>query len=307
MTEQLRKNIIQQLWKKYRDTSPDMLRIEAALRQKGINHLVLDHFAIIDLPGPKTGIPHLSPLFAALGYCEQGRDYLADKQNDFLWMAESSSMKLPAATALPQVVVADFRLDAMPVEIRRIIEKYSHQAQALPIEAIRDLLTRASQGDIQAATQCTNIILRYLEGRDWPLPSLHEFHTVKEFNELLSWVLIFGRRPNHFTLSVHLLDQFKNLADFHDFVANDAQLQLNHEGGVLKGGIASGIAQGSTIGISQKVKLADGEIEVPTGFVEFVWRYPGKAECLHPVQWNDYFTGFIAQHADRVIESLYSQ
>ena len=125
MIEQLRKNIVHKLWENYRNTSSDMQRIEAALKQNGIHCPVLDHFAVIDLPGPHTGIPQLSKCFSAIGFIEEGKDYLADKQNDFLWMAESNIRELPAASALPQVVVADFRLEAMPVEIREIIEKYS--------------------------------------------------------------------------------------------------------------------------------------------------------------------------------------
>ncbi len=306
MREQLRKNIVQQLWNQYRDTSPDMLRIEAALSRKGVSRLILDHFAIIDLPGPNSGISYLSQIFSEIGYIEQGRDYLADKQNDFLWMAESSSRELPAPDALPQVVVADFRLDEMPAEIRAIIEKYSHLAQKAPLQTIRNLSQQASSGNAEAAKHCTSIIMQYLSGRDWPLPTISEFLMVREFNELLSWVLIFGRRPNHFTLSIHLLDYFTSLAGFHRFIEEEVQLRLNSEGGTLKGGESAGIEQGSTLGISRTVKLVDGEIDIPTGFVEFVWRYPGP-DCEKPMRWNDYFTGFIAQHADRVIESLYTQ
>jgi hypothetical protein len=306
MIAQLRKNIVHKLWETYRNTSPDMLRIEAALQQRGIRSPVLDHFAIIDLPGPHTGIPYLSQIFSILGYEERGKDYLADKQNDFLWMAESNIGTLPAASALPQVVVADFRLDAMPVEIKKIIEKYSKQSQISALAHVQKLAQRASSGDTDAARQCADTIMHYLRGRDWPLPTSAEFHRVREFNELLAWVLIFGRRPNHFTLSIHLLDHFTDLADFHRFIEEEVQLPLNSEGGAIKGGAAAGMAQGSTAGISQTVKLADGTIDLPTGFVEFVWRYPGSPDCQQPLRWDDYFTGFIAHHADRVIESLYT-
>ncbi|MBX3708578.1 MAG: DUF1338 domain-containing protein [Gammaproteobacteria bacterium] len=307
MLKQLRQIIVQNLWETYRVTCPDMQHIEKAFKKKGIHHHVLDHFAIIDLPGPNTGIPPLSQIFSTIGYCEQGKDYLADKQNDFLWMAESDCMELPLCEVLPQVVVADFRFDEMPLEIRTIIEKYSVQAKPSPIQAIRALSQRIASGDANAMVQCSEMILHYLSGRDWPLPTTKEFYAIQDFNELLAWVLVFGRRPNHFTLSIHLLSDFTSLSDFHHFIEKEACLSLNQENGTIKGGKHVGIAQGSTSGMPQIVKLSDGEIKIPTGFIEFVWRYPNHPTCQNPTLWNEYFTGFIAQHADSVIESLYTQ
>jgi len=302
MLTHVRQQIIKKLWNQYHDSTPQIHRIAERLRQKGLPQLFLDHFAVIDLPGPNTGIPTMCQLFSAIGYETQGKDYLADKQNDFLWMAESNSHHAAARDVLPQVVVADFRLDEMPPTIKKIIEKYSHQAPPAPLAQIHHLV---SKGDEQSTKQLSDIIIHYLAGRDWPLPTCSEFYTVQEFNELLAWVLVFGRKPNHFTLSVHLLSYFTDLAEFHRLVEDDLRLQLNHEGGVMKGGRAAGIAQGSTAGTLERVTLADGDIKLPTGFVEFVWRYPRDETCEQPVMWNDYFTGFVAEHADNVIESLY--
>lgn len=306
MLEQLRKNIVQNLWETYNTTSFDMHRIDAALKQKGLCRTTLDHFAIIDLPGPNSGIAPLKEIFLSIGYIEQGKDYLADKQNDFLWMSEANCKELPILDVLPQVVVADFRLDEMPSEIRNIIQRYAQQAKPSPLNEIRKLIERISLGELDAIPLCTMLFVQYFRGRDWQLPTLNEFSTVREFNELLAWVLIFGRRPNHFTLSIHLLDYFQDLAEFHQFIETEVGLSLNQEGGTLKGGKSVGLAQGSTSGTPQTIDLVDGSIKIPTGFIEFIWRYPARASLQCPQRWDDYFTGFIAQHADRVIESLYT-
>lgn len=79
MPTHLRKNIIQGLWEGYKLSSPDMQRIDAVFKEKGIAHSAFDHFAVIDLPGPHSGIPQLYQIFAALGYVERGKDYLAAK------------------------------------------------------------------------------------------------------------------------------------------------------------------------------------------------------------------------------------
>src|SRR5262249_44381383 len=126
------------------------------------------------------------------------------------------------------------------------------------------------------------LLSHYFSGRDWPLPMIKEFNTVKEFNELLAWVLIFGRRPNHFTLSIHLLPQFANLNVFLAFISQETAFDLNQDGGIVKGGGKTGIAQGSTMGTWQKIKLQDGEITIRSDFVEFVWRYPRDNTIAQP-------------------------
>lgn len=305
MLRTFRKNIIQALWETYRKNSHDIQRLDIVLKQKNLHQYQLDHFAIIDLPGPNSGIPYMHQIFLSMGYTTQGNDYLADKQNDFLWMAEKNCSNLLATEALPQVVAADFRLEAMPMEIATIVQRYSNQIPPPPITEINTYIQRIADGDRSAMSPCAQLILNYFSGRDWSLPTVRDFHTIREFNELLAWVLIFGRRPNHFTLSVHLLDHFANLKDFNQFIEEEVELPLNQEGGVLKGGVGVGIAQSSTLGVPQTIQLADGNIEIPLGFIEFVWRYPNRADLPNPKLWGDYFTGFIAQHANRVIESLY--
>lgn len=301
--KRLRQTLIQNLWQRYLDTTPQMQVMKNGLAQQGISKIHFDHFAIIDLPGPHTGIPTLSKIFSAIGYTTKGNDYLADKQNDFLWMAESDSAQSNVYDVLPQVVVADFRLSEMPSQVQTIIEKYASKAATSPMTELMTLVNRVHDNDTQAIDAINKVMLAYLKGRDWPLPSIKEFQIVHDFNELLAWVLVFGRRPNHFTLSIHLQNHFADLAAFLNYVEDDLQLHLNVDGGLVKGGPKVGIAQASTNGIAEDIQLADGYIKLPTGFIEFVWRYP-KATVHEPKLWNDYFTGFIAQHADHVIESL---
>ncbi len=302
MLKEIRQQIIDQLWRDYCKSNNHVKQIDAVLQTKNIRRPVLDHFAIIDLPGPHTGISELDRIFKAIGYERHGKDYLPEKQNDFAWMAECSSYNTAAHAVLPQVVTADFRLDELPVNIRDIIVKYSRQAQPSPASKIEQLAERAAKHDHHATMNLFIAINHYLQGREWPLPTVKEFETVSEFNELIAWVLVFGRRPNHFTYSIHLMPEFSNLASFHDFIVNEVGLPLNTDGGIIKGGKESGIEQGSTAGTPEIVQLADGTIELPMGFVEFVWRFAKKEE---PVWWQDYFTGFVANHANRVIQSLY--
>ena len=303
MLRQLRQSITHALWERYLCADPFMQQIVTLLQNLQVQKVMLDHFALIDLPGAHTGITHLSRFFSLLGYTEHGRGYLPDKQNDFVWMRETNSETMPVADVLPQIVVADFRVDILPTEVKKVIEKYAKQAAVPPFAEITALLKRIQQNDSHATAPLIKRYIQYFAGRDWPLPSLKEFYTVCEFNELLAWVLVFGRQPNHFTLAVHLLNRFTDLADFNDHLTRHLNLKLNHDGGIIKGSEAVGIAQSATIGIPKRVKLSDTIIEIPSSFVEFVWRYPRVAA---PHLWQDFFTGFIPQQANHVIKSLYS-
>lgn len=300
MLQPLRKAIIQTLWHAYLQHTPQMQIVAEGLSQKNITHLYLDHFAVIDLPGPHTGIAVMQKLFSLLGFTLRGQGYLPEKQNDFHWLAEENAEAMNAQEVLPQIVVADFRLDEMPKNISNIILKYASQARPFPFAQMESLLELNTQ---EASQQIHQLVTHYFSGRDWPLPTVAEFTIIKQFNELLAWVLVFGRRPNHFTLSIHHLDAFENLYQFLDVVSGEWQLELNQEGGMIKGGASVGLEQGSTTGVTQTVTLQDGEVPLPTGFIEFIWRFPQKQPAT---LWGDYFTGFIAANANRVIESLYS-
>lgn len=294
--------IVKQLWLQYQQRNQQINPILQALQQLGMTQYHLDHFAVIDLPGRCTGRAVLSQLFSLLGFVERGVGYLPEKVNDFTWLAERGADTLPATQVLPQVVVADFRLDELPPEVRNIIVYYADRAAAAPLAQLQTLLSQYAQ-DKQAAIPIQQLVLRYFAGRDWPLPTCREFYTVHEYNELLAWVLVFGRLPNHFTLSVHLLNLFTNFREFCDFIEYHLGFKLNAEGGRIKGGKEKGIAQSSTLGQLREIALADGNVQLSTDFIEFVWRYP-LAQVAQPVLWRDYFTDFIAKHANHVIESL---
>ena len=68
---------------------------------------------------------------------------------------------------------------------------------------------------------------------------------------------------------------------------------LNTTGGIIKGDADMGIKQSSTLGEKIKAPVADGMIEAPDNFVEFVWRYH-NSDANTGTKWQDYFTGFIA-------------
>lgn len=301
----IRQTLTQYLWHTYKHTVPCFQAIETALQKRGNSSIFLDHFAIIDLPSNRSGIPHLCQIFSALGYAVQGSDYLPAKQNDFLWLAEADAIEQRATETLPQVVIADFRLHELPVTVRNIIEKYTAQIPSSSLPLIQSLSDKAYLGDETSEKHLLKILIDCFSKRPWPLPTITDFETVRQANELLAWVLLFGPIPNHFTIAAHLLNGFDSMTSFMNFIEKDLGLALNTQEGTIKGNPQTGIQQGSTLGIPTKMRLADGDLWLPGPFIEFVWRHP-LDDSKKAVQWCDYYTGFIAQNANGVIESLYT-
>lgn len=298
------KNIVfSQLWENYKADLVEIETIQSYIQKNFQEKLIRDHFAIIDLPGPNTGIDTLACLFFYLGYQVRGQDYLAEKQNNFRWLAEEISNHSLASEASPQVVVADFRREALAPEVLKIIDYYASFAKALNINQLKFLHWRTLQQDESAAAELCSFILNYLQVRDWPLPTVREYEIVKSQNELLAWVLVMGRQVNHFAWSIHLSKGFSQLNVFNEFLSATLNISLNKKGGLIKGGINRGIEQSSTQPAVKAVRLADGLINLPDRFIEFVWRYPKKIG--ENKLWHDFFTGFVADNADRVIESLF--
>ena len=304
MLGQVKQRIIQQLWHNYAADLPVVSSIQSALKAHYNEVLPWDHFALIDLPGPHTGIGTLSRLFFLLDYEICGSDYLAEKQNDFVWLAEKSIATQDVKNALPQIVLADFRRDALVPEVQKIIDVYAEQAKPLALEQLSYLKKRVLEQDESAADDLVNLFMHYLKGRDWPLPSVKEFETVRNRNELLSWVLVMGRQVNHFAWAIHLCKKFADLPAFNQFVTETLHISLNEKGGIIKGHAQQGITQSSSAATIKPTRLADGWIDLSDRFIEFVWRYPVLPNERTRL-WKDYFSGFVANNADRVVESLY--
>lgn len=297
----VRQKIIQQLFLDYSQRYNHIQKILKSLESMQLT-IVLDHFAIIDLPSPKTGIGTLNQIFSALNYYPQGRDYLVDKQNEFMWLAPFEAQSEVAEKVDPQVVIADFCLEDCDPMLQEVLQTYLHAIPDFPWRQFHQLCGDAYRDNMQSAEKLIALITHYCTKRDWPYPTLKDYNTVHAQNELLSWVLAFGRGINHFGINVRFLNQYKNLGDFNHFVQHDLGINLNQKNGAIKGDENTHIAQSSTDGELLPFTLADAQILLPSPFIEFIWRAQKNPT---PVYWNDYFTEFIGPQANHVVESVY--
>src|ERR1043165_233097 len=187
MLNRVKDYVFSQLWQNYSIHLDELSAIQNHIKKHFQEELILDHFALIDLPGPHTGMDTLSHLFSYLGYKVRGQDYLAEKQNNFRWLSEEISSETLAIDASPQIVVADFRREALAPQILTIVDHYAGFSQALDTEQLKFLRHRTLQHDEMAAFELSSYILNYLQSRHWPLPTIKEYAIVKSHNELLAW------------------------------------------------------------------------------------------------------------------------
>lgn len=295
--------LMQKLWDSYIVSIPKFYSIFNS------NKACLDHLAIIDLPSDNSGINYLHQVFNKLGFIKLGHGYLPQKANDFIWLNVEYASDTAADKVLPMVILADFRYDSLSKHSRQILTKYSSYSKALDFSRldlkIAEYLSNSklsrSQDDLASAIVA--MVYEHIISRQWPLPTVKEFLTVKEENELIAWVLAFGRRVNHFGININLLNEYPNLDGFNKYLKDKYHVELNNIGGEIKGDIESGLAQSATVGQLIKVQLQDGEIEINDSFIEFVWRYAIKD---NPKYFSDYYTGFVPANANNIIESCIS-
>lgn len=286
MKQEIQGKLKDKLWDSYVKSLPEFPKIF------GSTQLIIDHYAIIDLPSRHSGIPHLKAAFEMFGLKERGQGYLPQKQNDFLWLADSCFEDMEPAKATPQVVLADFRLNELSTSTRKIVEKYAkYRDEDFDLE----LFKMATEDDLMV-----NQLVKHVNTRPWPQPSLGEYLSVNEENPLLAWVLLFGRRVNHFGIGIYAMGEHSSLHSFN--TAIQEKITLSPIGGLIKGDEACGIEQSSTIGAAVQVNFDGKIIETNDCFLEFVWRHPITNT---PKKMRDYYMDFLPTNADKVIESLY--
>jgi hypothetical protein len=295
----VRKQINQVLWQKY---IREYTHIAKIVKFLGKENLIIDHFAIIGLfPGESHGIPLLNQVFSALGYTPSGRDYLEEKQNEFMWLTPVEAENQKMRETSPQIVIADFNPVDIAPDVQQIILKYMEKMPSFPFRFFHNLCGKVYREDEHAAQTLIQLISFFLEKQTTAMPTFEEYTLVKEHNELLAWALVFGRQVNHFGINVEFLNHYNNLSEFNTTLTQTLGIPFNQKEGLIKGDAMTAIAQSSTEGELVEMQLSDKKIHVQGPFMEFVWRASQGTEK----NWKDYFTGFIGQQATKVVESVY--
>ncbi len=251
------------LWKDYVETNPPAQRIHDLFTAKG-EKVINDHVAFRTYGHPMIDVDVLSQAFRERGYEEKGQ-YHFEKKKLFAKHFEHPD------TVMPLIFISQLKLEEFDDNIQRIIQK---------------LIDQIPEG-------YTNDPKFLFSGRPWQV-SYKDYLTLKEASEYAAWMAAFGFRVNHFTVSIHHLQNFDTIQEVNRFL-KDNGFKLNDSGGEVKGTPADLLEQSSTIAYNKEVEFKDGKYVVPACYYEFAKRYPGKDGNL--------FRGFIASSADKIFES----
>ncbi|MEX1057279.1 MAG: DUF1338 domain-containing protein [Natronospirillum sp.] len=254
------------LWHQYIAVTPQAARIHAGLEARK-ETVLNDHVAFRTFSDSPIALANLEPHLLSMGY-RPLEPYEFPGKHLLAWGY------VPADERLPKVFLSELQVHQLPEDCQGTVQRLVAQ---IPEDS-------AATADV------------FYRGVLWHLPTSAEYERLAEVSEYASWLSVMGMRANHFTIAVHKLNSFADLAAINQFVKDDVQLPLNIAGGEIKGTPEVYLTQASTLADRTDITFSDGiTLDVPTCFYEFAQRYPMADGQLYP--------GFVAASADRIFES----
>lgn len=289
------------LWQDYCQHVPDAGRIEEALRRRG-ERWTEDHVAFRTLPGTPCDSRALGLFFESLGYTRQDHYRFHEKKLNAFWMAPPVSSRTQAWDAPPKVFISELDVASFAPEHRALLEKAIDSVQpGLRPPPVGFVSSTGGATDSGPRLECLQTAFTFTAPSTPLTRSVYD--EIRSFSEYAAWTLVYGVCINHFTVSVHLMDGFENLAALNSYLKQTLNVPLNVTGGSeIKGSAAVDLEQSATLAAPMAVRFADGVHTIPYAFVEFAYRFrvPRDADAR---LWSSYFQGFVEGNADRIFSS----
>lgn len=285
--------VLNDLFNHYRANVQDVDKITQALLDKNIissqSEIVNDHIAFRTLGVPHLGIQSFEKIFLKYGYTREDYYYFDQKKLDAYWYSSPSP-------EYPRIFVSELRVEQLSEEARNIIYKYTKNIISDPVDKL-DLENGQAVAD-------------FLQKALWDLPTSHEYQRLLEESEYAAWVIYNRYYLNHYTISIHELEQgYNTLEEFNDFLESIG-IKLNSSGGKIKISEDGLLKQSSTVSALYDATFADGKtLPIAGSYVEFAERkilpeYQGMdPKDIRPQHRRD---GFETNNADKIFESTYT-
>ncbi len=251
-------DIFSVLWDDYCAISPQAEAIKALLSQQD-DELVNDHIALRTIDDPICGIAHMAQDFLKVGYA------FADDVYRFEQKHLRAQYLIHPDPRMPKVFISALCVDGL---------------DPVCAEILRPLLS-AAPADL------------WKPGRPWACVAA-DYQRLLQESEYAAWLLAFGWRANHFTVSVNHLQHYSSLEQLVSFLQAQG-FEMNQSGALIKGSEAQFLKQASTRAAPIGVTMDDGVHQIPGCYVEFAERF-AQAD-------GSVFQGFIASSADKIFES----
>lgn len=296
-----RQEIFRRLWKHYNIHVPFAAKIETALKARG-DQWIEDHVAFRTLPGSHTGSHILQGIFELLGYKRMEDYHFAEKKLNAFWLCPPDTHS-SCAKASPKVFVSELIASEFNPSFSAIIARYSAQVIASPVNYFKGLQKAFLSGDAAAGEQFVRAVTAFLSSRPpWSIPSRADYEKLREESDYAAWTLVYGNQINHFTLSVHTMSSFNDIASLGDFIESELGIAMNRSGGLVKGTSGVKLEQISTMASVREEVFQEDLGCQPYAFVEFALRYPLDGNTADGM-WGSYYQGFVTENADKIFES----
>jgi hypothetical protein len=292
-SENVKLNIIfSALFEPYRERVPNVSKITNAMVTNGMiaseNDIVNDHVAFRTLGVPHLGIQSFEKIFLHYGFKKMEHYYFESKKIDAFWYA-------PPHPSYPRIFVSELRVADLSFEAQEIIKFYIKDIDSDPVDSL----------DLDNAEE----VGAFFHTPLWRLPTFAHYNTLANESEYAAWVIYNRYYLNHYTISVHELDEPNNkLENFNDFL-NTIGVKLNDAGGVIKTSGDGFLRQSSSVAEMVKAKFADGiETMIPGSYVEFAERsiLPQFTQIpLAKISREHRREGFETSNADKIFESTF--
>lgn len=294
--------VIKQLWNIYKSKVGQVKIIEDAIRKMD-DTWNEDHIAFRTLPGKYCNLKTLASAFEILGYTKAGNYDFPEKKLKAISMNPPIKKGAHSAKVFPKVFISELQLDSFSRAFKDCIQKYTNDVVDSPIEKLKIQYAQLKD-DPKKILQFANEMSLFLgSGTMWRVPTYQDYELLRIESEYAAWTLVFGNTPNHFTVSVHLMENFRNLKQFNDFIQKKLKITLNKSGGnIIKGSAAVQLEQSATLADECIVRFQDGFYKIPYAFVEFAYRHPLKGK-KHDEMWESYYQGFVTDNADKIFDS----
>lgn len=286
-------HIMDTLFIPYRERVPDVGKIVNAMISKKMisseGDIENDHVAFRTMGVPNLGIASFEKIFLHHGYTKMNSYHFAKKKLDAYWYA-------PPQPKYPRIFISELRVGDLSENIQAIIKKFTRSITTDPVDVL----------NLDDAKQVGRFFYQPL----WELPTAAEYEQLAQESEYAAWVIYNRYYLNHYTISVHQLEEHNTLEKFNIFLEKIGVV-LNTAGGKIKISPDGLLRQSSSVAKLISATFSCGKTQdIPGSYVEFAERLP-LPEFAHlpknELQRVHRREGFEAGNADKIFESTFRE
>ena len=284
--------ILESLFKTYSNRVPDVKKITNALIKNKIisnqEEIINDHIAFRTMGVKNLGIKSFEKIFLHHGYVKRDNySFKLKKLNAFWYSHKDNNM--------PRIFISELKVDELSNKSKEIIYQYTNQVKKDPVDELN--------------LNNVNEVINFLSKPLWSLPSLKHFKNLSDESEYASWVIYNRYYLNHYTISVHELNEsYSTLKKFNKFLEK-LDIKLNNSGGIIKESKDGLLLQSSTIANKVKAEFLNNKTSLISGsYVEFAERKvlpEFKNIIIKNIRSKHRRDGFEASNADKIFESTF--